>query len=239
MRSATILPALFLVTACSGSDAATATSSAPGSRSFAVGAFDAVSLEGSANVVVLTGDAVGVTARGAEKELDLLDIRVDGTTLKIGRKRTGMTIGWSDANTVTVTVNTRGIVGAAIAGSGNMNIDRVRGARFKGAVGGSGDMLVKDAQVTRADVNITGSGNIAIAGSASESALSVAGSGDIDAEKLQSRTAEVSIVGSGDIRANASGSATLSLVGSGDATVKGTKDCSISKLGSGKGRCEP
>jgi Putative auto-transporter adhesin, head GIN domain len=239
MRTTIGLVGLLALGACSGSDAATGVSGPAGTRTYAVSAFDAVSLAGSDNVRVVRGPAASVSASGPAKELDRLDIRVDGSTLKIGRKRESWGMNWSGGPGVTVTVTTPGINRAAIGGSGDMTIDKVSGERFEGSIGGSGDLELADAQVTRAELSLAGSGNIRIAGRATNAEMSIAGSGDIAAERLASQTAEISVAGSGNVRAAATGKAKISLVGSGDVTVKGTKDCEVSKIGSGEARCEP
>jgi Putative auto-transporter adhesin, head GIN domain len=239
MRNTVGLMAFLALGACSGSDAATGESGPAGTRSYAVGAFDSVSLAGSDDVRVVSGPVASVSASGPAKELDRLDIRVEGSTLKIGRKRENWGMNWSSGPGVTVTVTTPGIKGAAIGGSGNMTIAKVSGDSFEGSIGGSGDLELSDAQVTRTELSLAGSGNIRIAGRTTSADLSIAGSGDIDADRLASQTADIAVAGSGNVRAATRGKAKISLVGSGDVTVKGTKDCEVSKIGSGEARCEP
>ena len=238
MRNVVGISALALLGACSGSDAAISSGGPAGTRNFTVGAFDAVALEGADNVRVVTGATAGVTATGPENELAKLEIRVDGSTLKIGRKRDNWGMSWSRGPGLTITVTTPGITAASIGGSGDMSVDRARGASFKGSVGGSGDLDLADVDVSAASLSIAGSGNIRAKGKTGTAAMSVAGSGDIDASGLAGQSADISIAGSGNVRAAATGTAKISLVGSGDATVKGTKDCHVSKIGSGEGRCE-
>lgn len=239
MRKLIGISALALLGACSGSDAATGQAGADGTMRFTVGAFDAVALQGSDNVKVVTGATPGVVATGPADQLAKLDIRVDGSTLKVGRKRDGLGISWSQGPGVTVTVTTPGITAASLAGSGDMSIDKVRGDRFEASISGSGDLDLADVDVLRAAFSVAGSGNVRAKGKTANTEFSIAGSGDIDAETLASETTEIAIAGSGNVRTTARKTAKISLVGSGDATVKGTKDCSVSKIGSGEARCEP
>lgn len=239
MRKVMGLTAFLLLAACSGSDASTVDAGLAGTRSFPVGAFDAVSLLGSDDVKVVTGATAGVVASGPADQLDKLDITVEGSTLRIGRKREAMGMSWSSGPGVTVTVTTPGIKAASIAGSGDMSIDTVRGGSFKGSIGGSGDLYLADVDVLRATFSVAGSGDVRAKGKAATTDFSVAGSGDIDAAALSGETAEIAIAGSGTVNAAASKRAKISLVGSGDATVKGTRDCDISKIGSGEALCTP
>jgi hypothetical protein len=237
MRNVIGLTGFLVLAACSGSDAATAVAGPAGTRSFAPGAFTAVSLEGADDVRVVTGAVAGVTATGPEAELAKLDIRVEGSTLKIGRKRESWGMNWSNSKSVTVTVTTPGITAAAIGGSGNMSVDKVRGDAFRGSIGGSGNLDLADVDVLRASLSVAGSGDARAVGKAAAIDVSLAGSGDIDATRLDSETADISIAGSGSVRAAARKSAKISLVGSGDVEVKGTTDCAVSKTGSGEAKC--
>lgn len=233
------LGGLMLLGACSGSDAATGKAGADRTMAFPVGAFDAVALEGSDNVRVVTGAAASVVASGPADQLAKLDITVKGSTLKIARKRENWGGSWSGGKGVTVTVTTPGIRAASIGGSGDMAVDRVRADSFKGSIGGSGDLDVADIDVRSVAFSLAGSGNVRAAGKATDADYSIAGSGDIEAAGLASETAEIAIAGSGNVRAQTSKRAKIALVGSGDADVKGTADCAISKVGSGEARCTP
>jgi hypothetical protein len=237
MRTTIGLIAIALLSGCSGSDAAPGKPGPDGTTQFTVGAFDAVALEGSDNVRVVTGATAGVVASGPADQLAKLEITVEGSTLKVSRKRDNWGMNWSSGPGVTVTVTTPGIKSAAIGGSGDMSIDRVRTASFKGSIGGSGDLDIADIEVANAEFSIAGSGNVRAAGKATETEFSLAGSGDIDATRLAGETVAISIAGSGNVRAAASKRAKISLVGSGDAEVKGTTDCAVSKIGSGEARC--
>lgn len=239
MRHLIGLSGLLLLGACSGGNAATGTSGPDGTMQFPVGAFDAVALEGSDNVKVVTGPVAGVVASGPADQLAKLQISVDGSTLKITRKRENLGMSWSTGKGVTVTVTTPGIKAASIGGSGDMSVDRVRGDSFKGAIGGSGDLELSDVEVNSVSLSLAGSGNIRAVGKISSAKYSIAGSGDIDAERLSGDTADIAVAGSGNVRAAARKQAKISIAGSGDATVKGTSDCAISKAGSGEARCTP
>jgi hypothetical protein len=236
MRLCVLLPLLALGACTSRSEAEPGpTSSGPGERSFDVGKFESVALGGRHNVVVKVGGPHSVRAEGPEEVLDRLDITVSGGTLQIRDQRRGWSLGDRPAATVYVTAPT--IEGAAIGGSGNINIDKVSGARFAGSIGGSGNIAVDRIKVGQATFSVAGSGNLKVAGAADGLKVSVVGSGDVDAAKLAARTAHISVAGSGDAAVQASESAFVSIAGSGDVTVDGTARCSVSKLGSGNVHC--
>jgi len=239
MRKLFLFTPLIVLAACGTSNGASRGDGPATTRSFAVGAFDSVELAGSDSVRVVTGAKAGVVASGPAAVLDKLDIRVEGNTLTIGRHRKGWRMGFDKSPGATITVTTPGIKAAAVAGSGDMTIDRAVGDAFAGSLAGSGNLDIANVLVRDIAFEIAGSGDLRAAGKAQAATLEIAGSGNIDADRLVSQTADISIAGSGNARVTAKGSAKISIAGSGDATVKGTGNCTVSKVGSGDGRCEP
>ena len=208
-----------------------------GRRDFQVGAFQAVSLEGSHDVVVTVGGQPSVRAEGDAEALERLEISVENGSLRISSERRS---GWSwrrNRGRVTVYVTAPALNAASIGGSGDMRIDRVRAEAFRASIGGSGNMEIVALQARRAAFSVAGSGNVRAAGQAEEADVSVAGSGDLALEGLATRRADVSIVGSGDVAISASESVDASIMGSGDVTVTGNARCTVSKMGSGDVHC--
>lgn len=206
-------------------------------RSFAVDGFTGVELAGSDDVVVTVGGAFSVRAEGAAEDLDKLDIRRDGSTLKVGRKRNAL--GWSRSKGkgVRVHVTMPAIRAATLAGSGNLGIDRVQAGDFAGALSGSGDLTLGQVSATTATFDLAGSGAIAARGRVDRLKVSIAGSGDVDAAALTAQRADISIAGSGNVSAAVDGPAAVSILGSGDVTLGGRPRCTTSKMGSGTVRC--
>lgn len=206
-----------------------------GSRNFNVADFNAVSLRGADNVVVRAGPGFAVTATGDSALLDRLEIRKDGTTLRIGRK--GGDWKWNGDKGATITVTLPRLTAADIAGSGDMTVDRADGD-FSGSIAGSGDLRVAELRGGKADLSIAGSGDLSIGGgTASDLSISIAGSGDVDTAGLKAARGDISIAGSGAVRAMATDTAAISIVGSGGVTLTGGAKCSISKMGSGEATC--
>lgn len=238
MRNVLIVIHLLALAACSAGRSESRDTGGPsGSRTFAVGAFDAVSLQGSDDVRVVRGPVMSVVANGSDSVLDKLDIRVEGSTLKVGRKRAGWSMGWNRDRGAVITVTVPTIKAADVAGSGDMTLDSVDGEAFDGSIAGSGSLRVASLAVKRAKLSIAGSGDLTATGASENTTLSIAGSGDLDAAKLQSRRADISISGSGNVTIGASESAAISIAGSGDVTVTGTAKCQVAKVGSGEARC--
>jgi hypothetical protein len=205
-------------------------------RQYQVGAFDKIAVAGPYEVNVVTGAQGGISAKGGENLLEETEVLVEDGTLKIKpKKRRGIHWSWRGGKAV-FTVNAAALRGAAIAGSGGINVDKVAGD-FDGDVAGSGDLKLASVAGGAIKLAIAGSGGVDAAGKADSVNISIAGSGDVRAGGLASRTADVSIAGSGNVAANASESADVSIMGSGDVEISGGAKCSVSKAGSGNVNC--
>jgi Putative auto-transporter adhesin, head GIN domain len=237
MRNALITLPFLALAACGAANSESRDTGQNGTRSFAVGAFDAVSLEGSDNVRVVRGDTISVTATGPQAVLDLLNIRVERNTLKIDRKSGRSNWLRGDYRGATITVTMPVITAAGVAGSGDMTVDRADGNAFAAAVEGSGNLKVASVTVKRAQLAAEGSGNLTIAGSTGELSMAAEGSGNIEARGLVSQRATVAVEGSGGINATVRERATIAVEGSGNVDVTGTDNCTIIKEGSGTARC--
>jgi hypothetical protein len=210
------------------------------SRNYQVGNFQQIEVAGPYDVEVRTGSNPGVSARGSEKLLEHTEVVVQGDKLLIRPERQGgwFHFGWSSRGNVHFTVTVPQLSGATIAGSGDIHVDRVTGARFEGTVAGSGGINVAALDVQSLKLSIAGSGGVrAGAGKAQSAEYEIAGSGDVDAGAIQTQQLKVSIAGSGGVHAHSSGTANVSIMGSGDVDVTGGAKCSVSKQGSGDVRC--
>jgi len=211
------------------------------SRTFPAADFTAVELRGSDDVDVRTGAAFSVRAEGPSDELDKLKIVREGDTLRIGRiDHDGLSwddFGHHDGRKVKIYVTLPRLAEASVAGSGDMAIDKVDGAKFAGNLAGSGNLTVAALAVDAADLSIAGSGDMTVKGSAKQLGIDIAGSGSVDGSGLKAQGAKVSIAGSGDARADVTGPASVSVMGSGDVDLGSGAKCSTSKMGSGDVHC--
>jgi len=225
-------------------------------RSFTVGEFDSVVLEGSYQVVVHVGDGPSVRAEGDAVAVERVDVRVEDGTLRIAPRGS-----WLDFRSfgrgATIYVATPALEGARVSGSGPMRVDRVQSEAFEAAVSGSGGLQIEQVRARSAQFSVSGSGSLQVdaleaerfeaalsgsgglraAGTAGSSRVTVRGSGSARLDQLQTRRTTVAASGSGSVAIHASEAAEGSLRGSGSVTVHGPAQCSITKSGSGHVRC--
>ncbi|SOB78901.1 Putative auto-transporter adhesin, head GIN domain [Sphingomonas guangdongensis] len=243
MRTLLVIAAALPLVACGGvsfgndkGEPAQASGSG-GTRTFAVSDFTKVELAGSDDVDVQVGGAFRVTATGPADVLDKLDIRKDGDTLSIGRKREG-NFQMSKGPHATITVTMPAIRAANLAGSGDMRVDRVpSGEDFSASLAGSGDLAIAQLDARNVELNIAGSGTIAAGGQVERLSTSIAGAGDVRGANLRAKVADISIAGSGNVVAQVNGNATVSIMGSGDVSLGAGAKCTTSKMGSGTVTC--
>jgi hypothetical protein len=223
--------------ACSESNAESAGPAA--SRTYQVGGFTGIEVSGPFDVRVVTGKPVAVSASGPQRLLDETEVVVEGGKLLIRSKKKGWLGGmnWDGRVPFVFTVNVPALDSAALEGSGDIDIDAVRGERFTGAVTGSGDLRLKQVAVGALGLSVTGSGDISAAGEARQATYAIAGSGDLDASNLKATDAAARVAGSGNIRAQVTGTVRANVAGSGDIDIRGGARCQSRTDGSGEIRC--
>ena len=239
MRRAIALGVLASALVAAGCSAARSADGGPViDRDYQVGNFDKIELAGSYDTSVTTGSAPSVHARGDQKAIDNLEITVENGSLVV-RPKQKMSWGWgSHHGKIALTVTVPSLRAAELAGSGNIDIDKVAGDSFSGAIAGSGNLQVGQVEVGTLKLDIAGSGNARASGGRAKSAdYGIAGSGGIDAKGVAAETASVSVAGSGGVQAQATGTASVSIMGSGDVDLTGGAACTISKAGAGNARC--
>ena len=210
------------------------------SRNYQVANFQRVEVSGPYEVDVRTGSNASVSAQGGEKLLERTTVEVEGDRLVIkpDHDRGLFHFGFGSRGKAHFTVTVPQLSGASIAGSGDINVDRVTGQSFEGSVAGSGSLDVGSVDVQQLKLSISGSGGIKASGGKAQTAeYAIGGSGDVDAGAVQTQQAKASIAGSGDIKAHSSGSADVSIMGSGDVTITGGAKCNVNKQGSGSVNC--
>lgn len=211
----------------------------PSEMTYQLGEFDEIATTGPQDVIVTYGDAISVRSEGSPDALAALEATVeDGRLLIRPKDRPGPFGDWGRLESATFFVTVPRLEAVTVAGSGDIEIDRIESESFAGAIEGSGELSIGALTVGEADFRIGGSGNIVAIGTARETHVSINGSGEVGAGGLRSDTASVSINGSGDVVLTAEDEAEVSIVGSGDVAISGPARCVVTQVGSGDVQCE-
>ncbi|WHO40472.1 head GIN domain-containing protein [Sphingobium sp. AP49] len=201
--------------------------------------FRRIDVTGPDNVVVTIGPKFSVTADGDAKSIALLDIKVKGDRLLIGRRSEGMWNKVDGGRGATIHVTLPAIAAIDVTGSGDFILDRAEGAELALSLTGSGDLDIGQVKLGTLKAEITGTGSITLAGTADQGDLSVTGTGDIDAAGLRLGRASADILGTGDIDFASDGPVAIKIMGTGDVNVKGKAQCTTNAMGPGEAHCGP
>jgi hypothetical protein len=181
----------------------------------ALSGFTGVELKGAANVDITFGETESVVVQADDNILPLIQTTVENSRLVISTKP-GANL--STHNPVRVTVTMKSLQSLTLSGSGNINV---------------ADLAAKDLQV-----DLPGSGNITVSGTADRVDLRLPGSGNLFCSGLKASAATVSVSGSGQVTVYASESLDVSLSGSGAIRYEGNP-AQVSKSVTGSGSITP
>lgn len=190
-------------------------------------------LAGPDNVVVTEGDQLAITVSGDQAAIDALRFNLEDGTLGIMRDKS-----WKGRGTATVAVTMPAAREIVLAGSGDIKASAmVDDAEVN--IAGSGSVAIDRVDSRSLEVNVMGAGTLTAAGEADRLDFNVAGSGALRARALKVERAEINIAGSGGGEFASDGKVEARIAGSGDVIVYGRADCSVTAMGSGTVRCRP
>lgn len=191
-----------------------------------------VALLGPDTVIISEGNALSIEAEGDKDAVDALRFTLEGGKLAIARdKDAGNKLG-----TATVRVTMPAPEELDMLGSGKIEAPAMASAADIN-IGGSGAIAVARLAATRLDLAILGSGSVTASGTAEQLDLKMAGSGSAKLAGLKVDRADIDVVGSGSSAFASDGSVDANIVGSGDVTVTGSAKCEANKVGSGTLTC--
>jgi hypothetical protein len=188
--------------------------------------------------MITQGDAFAVRAEGPANRIKDLEAVVEDGQLIIRPREGGPNIRLTGHDDVTFHITMPRIDRIALAGSGDVEVDRVTGPSFTGVVEGGGELVVRDLAVDRADLTVTGSGDLAVSGSTRETSVTISGSGEVDGQGLDTARATITINGSGEASLVVADRAEVTVNGGGDVDVGGPGICAVTINGSGDVSCE-
>ena len=207
-------------------------------RSFLVGSFTRIRIDGPFAVTVTTGKSPGARATGSANALDGLTIRVDGDTAVV-------TMGagnWSsDSGQMIVpprvTLTTPTLNAATVNAGATLSIDAMKGQKVSLAVNGSGAMTVGAVTADQLDARVVGTGQMTLAGAAQRAQVVVTGAGSVDATGLVAGDLTARSDGSGRLDLAARYTANITTTGLGPVTVAGSPSCTVRAVAGGPVRC--
>lgn len=215
-----------------------ATPAAAAERRYSVPNFDRIRVEGPFDIRLTTGRPSAGEATADQRTLDLLDLRVEGTTMIVRLNGNGWGETPKAARTApAITLSTHGLRSAVVNAGGRLSIAPMKGQRLDMAVNGNGAIMVAGAEADQLNATIIGAGSIAVAGRAARVQLLSNGSGLIDASGLVASDLVVRVDGTGETRAMARYTAKVTSNGLGKVTVAGNPACTVNAIAGGPVVC--
>jgi hypothetical protein len=203
-----------------------------GEQTYQVADFERISTTGPQDVEIKFGEAISVRAEGA---IGSLEVVVENGELVI-RPRNGWD--WVRTNSTTLYVTVPRLTRVFLNGTGNVSIDQVKGDRFAGVLEGfAGDLTITGLEVDQAEFTIDGPGDIAAAGTARATRVTINGPGEFKAGELKSQTAVIRVSGPGDVELAVEQEADVSVSGPGEVDIDGPARCTVSTSGPASVNC--
>jgi hypothetical protein len=195
-----------------------------------VGHFTALATAVSGNVEIRIGNTESISVETDDNLQALIETVVENGTLRIRPARKDINL---EAHVMKIVVQARSLDKIAVAGSGSVEADKLRGESLSFDVGGSGSISVRTVESESVAIALGGSGNLKAGGNAERLQVSIGGSGRVQAGQLAARDVTVSIGGSGQATVWAKQTLNLSVAGSGDIAYYGDPQVTKSVMGSG------
>ena len=157
-----------------------------------VGAFDAIELQGSANIDVAVGGAQSLGLEGSERVLEAVRVDVRGQRLVIESKRSW----WRPSSgELRVHITVPQLRAVTVGGAGDVKINGLAGGDFALSLSGAGNALASG-QVARLDIEMNGAGNIDFTQvTASDTHVQVNGAGNVEVTTTAALDATMNGVG--------------------------------------------
>jgi hypothetical protein len=197
--------------------------------------FSEIEMNIPGDVVVRQANDYKLEIEAQENILDIIQTPVNGNELVIKFKNDVIV---RRHDRIRVTITSPGIRAFRLNGSGNLRTEgNIQSDHFKLRVSGSGNINMSNLNGTTLEADISGSGDIMIAGGVVNSEdLRISGSGSIDLLHLAARSASTNTTGSGEMKLNVSETLNARITGSGSVYYKGNPLVSSHISGSGKVR---
>lgn len=213
-------------------------------RNFAVSGFDRVRVIGGDRVDVTTSDSFAVVARGQRDVLDQIEVRRDGGTLVIQRRRASQMhwSGWGwwrafSSDRARIKVALPRLAGIATLGAPRVDVDKVSGDAFEAKMEGAGRIDIDALAVQRARFDLAGAGEVRAEGHVAQLVGRLKGAGELQMKRLHADAADIEVAGAGRVRAAVDGPARVATLGAGRVDLGSKARCTITREGIGKVRC--
>lgn len=193
--------------------------------------FQSISGNSSIDVILIQGNESKAIITGDSNLVNMVELDLNGDRLDVGYLSNSCVI--SKLNMQVALYINEDFNGIKINGSGNVNSKKgLELDELEIDINGSGDVAL-EADIEDLEISIHGSGNVFIEGRGDVADISINGSGDISLYDFDLDELDVSINGSGDVEASVNDALKVNINGSGNVYYKGNAKTEIRENGSG------
>jgi hypothetical protein len=197
---------LVFLAALAGALSGAASAESKSSRTLDLRDFDAIEIGGAYELDVIVGEDFSIELSGRSEEMSRVEATIKGTALVLGAKKRIK----GDHKGVKAVVTMPALNRIAVSGVADADVSGVKSDHFK--------------------LDLSGVGEVNIAGECGKLFARVSGVGEVDAQSLQCRDVDVRVAGIGEARVYASESVSAEVSGMGGIMVYGSPK-SVDKRG--------
>lgn len=192
--------------------------------------FRAIQISVPGKIELKQGNQEGVLIETDDNIQAMLEVVVEGNTLKIRSKEKSQ---YPKTRHLSIVVHFKNLDDFVLESSGSVKSDKILSTDLKLRIAGSGEMTVNELKAETLKVSIGGSGNFSARGSVPQISGTIGGSGELDLVKLAAKDVRISIGGSGSVQTWVSDNLNVRIGGSGSVDYYGDPKVSKSIGGSG------
>jgi Putative auto-transporter adhesin, head GIN domain len=206
-------------------------------RSFLVGSFDELIVEGDVQVTLITGGAPSAKASGDKERLNSLKVDRQGKTLRI--RMQGLQASRKVGEPLQVALTGRNIRKLIMRGNGRISASDINMTDVRLELRGSGEINIASLKAERFVALLVGNGKLNIAtGTATASEILIDGGTTIEAAGLKTGKLKLTQNGPANVHFSVDKSADITNSGTGAITIDGNATCFIRAAGGASINCK-
>lgn len=187
-------------------------------RAYAQTGFDSIDASAGVNVILKQGP-YSVVAETPEGRLDSIEVRQEGSELRLSRKPEMTFFGVSGRYVVHVAAP--GVTRIEVSGGADLDADGLNAEALALSASGGGDLRLTSLNVGALTANTSGGGDIEVSGACKSATIDASGGGDFSGRRLDCAASVATASGGGDIEIGAREMATGKASSGGDITFVG------------------
>ncbi len=202
------------------------------SETRAVSGFDRVTLSGSGQLLMVQGNQESLTIETDDNLLPLIKSGVADGLLRVGPGNVNL----GPCKPIRYTLHLKNLKALHLSGSLEARAESLKSDGLLFGISGSCHIEVPRLEAGSFDVQVSGSGDIAVGGKVNRQTIQISGSGNYRAGDFESQSAVIRVSGSGDATVWVRGALDAHVSGSGDIKYYGSPQVSAGVSGSGRVR---